>query len=105
MKEKTYMNQELIKVKLFDNNGIDTLFFAIPGIDGGRSVNLNDTSGQKDLKLIFEDLLKIISNHDVELKLSVDDSYKKGLYKEVCTEYIEELNKEIKVVRKEIKTL
>ena len=105
MNEKTSMNQACIIVKLFDNNGIDTLLFSIPSTNEGISVNLNDTSGQKDLKFVFEELLKILSNQDVELKLLVDDSYKKGLYKEVCTEYIAELNKEIKEVRKEIRLI
>lgn len=105
MNEKTSMNQACIKVKLFDNKGIDTLLFSIPDTNEGISVNLNDTSGQKDLKFVFEELLKILSNQDVELKLLVDDSYKKGLYKEVCTEYIAELNKEIKEVRKEIRLI
>ena len=35
----------------------------------------------------------------------IDKLYKKGLYKEVCQEYISDLNEEIKEVREEIKNL
>lgn len=44
MSEKISMNQEVIDVKLFDDNGTDTLLFNIPGVKDGVSVNLNETS-------------------------------------------------------------
>ena len=103
MNEKTSMNQEIVNVTLYDNNGIDTLLFEIPE-EEGIAVNLNETSGQKDLKNVFEKVLKRLSLNDLELKLSIDETYKKGLYKEVCEEYISDLNNEIRVVRSEIKS-
>lgn len=105
MNEKISTNQEVIMVKLFDNNGIDTLLFSIPSTNEEIPVNLNETSGQKDLKIVFEKLLIILNNQDIKLNLSIDPSYKKGLYKEVCKEYIADLNKEIKEVRKEINSI
>lgn len=102
MKEKTSMNQEIINVKLLDDNGVDTLLFEIPEIEDGISVNLNTNEGQNDLKKVFENLLVIINKQDVELKLEIAEQYKKGLYKEVCAEYIDDLNKEIKAVRAEV---
>lgn len=101
MNEKTSMNQEIVNVTLYDNNGVDTLLFEIPE-EEGITVNLNETSGQKDLKNVFERVLKRLSSNDLELKLSIDEKYKKGLYKEVCEEYISDLNNEIRVVRSEI---
>lgn len=105
MSEKISTNQEVIDVKLFDDNGTDTLLFNIPGVKDGVSVNLNATSGQKDLKIVFEKILKMLNSKDIELNLTIDEQYKKGLYKEVCTEYISDLNKEIEEVRAEIKKL
>ena len=66
---------------------------------------MNATSGQKDLKIVFEKILKMLNSKDIELNLTIDEQYKKGLYKEVCTEYISDLNKEIEEVRAEIKKL
>lgn len=105
MKEKTSTNLEVIDVKLFDDRGVDTLLFLLPGVKNGISVNLNETSGQKDLKLVFEKILNRLNTKDIELRLSIDEQFKKGLYKEVCVEYISDLNNEIKAVRAEIQKL
>ncbi len=102
MKEKTSMNQVTINAKLVDVNGTDTLIFELPEIEDGISVNLNANEGQNDLKRVFESLLVIINTQDVLIKLEIDDEYKKTLYKEVCAEYIEDLNKEIKRVRSDV---
>jgi hypothetical protein len=102
MKEKKSMNQEVINVELFSNNGVDTLLFKELGSKEGISVNLNSTTGQQDLKNVFGNLLHILQNKDVELRLNINPLYKKGLYKEVCEEYIKDLNKEIKAVRADI---
>ncbi len=102
MKEKTSMNPEMINVRLLDLDKVDTLIFEVPETENGISVNLNNNEGQKDLKKVFENLLVLINDHDVELKLEIDEHYKKGLYKEVCAEYIDDLNKEIKSVRREV---
>lgn len=102
MKEKTSMNPEMINVRLLDLDGVDTLIFELPETENGISVNLNNNEGQNDLKKVFENLLVLINDHDVELKLEIDEHYKKGLYKEVCAEYIDDLNKEIKSVRREV---
>lgn len=105
MSEKISTNQEIINVKLLEDNGTDIMLFYIPGEENGISVNLNETSGQKDLKNVFGRILKILNTKDVVLELNIDKLYKKGLYKEVCQEYISDLNEEIKEVREEIKNL
>ena len=46
--------------------------------------------------------IQILNTKDIELELRIDEQYKKGLYIEVCNEYIMDLNKEIKEVRTEI---
>ena len=102
MSEKTSMNQGVIEVKLFDNKGADTLLFSFPDTGDDIYVNLNETSSQKDLKEVFGKLLEILYSKDIQLKLVIDEKYKKGLYKEVCIEYIEDLNKEIRSIRSEI---
>lgn len=102
MKEKISMNQEKISVVLYDNNGVDTLRFDFPEIKEGILVNLDKTSGQKDLKKVFETLLKKLNSSDVTLELTIEKQYKKGLFKEVCTEYISDLNSEIQQIRAEI---
>lgn len=102
MKEKTSMNQEIINAKLIELDGVDTLIFKIPEIEDDIAVNLNSNEGQNDLKKVFENLLVIINEKEVEIQLEIDEQYKKGLYKEVCLEYIEDLNKEIKSVREEV---
>lgn len=104
MKEKTSTNQETLDVKLFDDNGIDTLLFCVSSDGEGISVNLNDTSGQNDFKRVFETILKELDTRDIIFNLIIDDHYKKGLYKEVCEEYIADLNKEINTIRDEIKS-
>ena len=105
MKEKISMSREIIEVLLHDDNGTDTLLFEIPGVKAGIPVNLNAASGQSDLKKVFEKLIKKLNVNDIELKLKIDEQYKKNLYIEVCNEYISDLNKEIKEVRTEIKNL
>lgn len=102
MKEKISMNQE-IKVILLEKNEVDYLCFEFD--KDVVEVNLNDVSGQQDLKTVFSKLLKLINDKDVELKLEIADGYKKGLYKEVCYEYVDDLNNEIKEVREEMKKL
>lgn len=39
---------------------------------------------------------------DVALQLSIEDGYSKGLYKDVCEEYIRDLSKEIGEVKQNI---
>ena len=45
---------------------------------------------------MFEILLKELIKKKFALKLNVQDNYKTELYKDVCNEYINALNEEIK---------
>lgn len=63
------------------------------------TVNLNSEDSTHSLKTAFSALLQDMLVQPIELKLNMpseDDG--KGLYKEVCTEYINELNREIRNV-------
>lgn len=66
------------------------------------SVNLNSTSSQNELKQVFSKLLELLMEEDIVLELSVADGYKKGLYKDVCVEYIKDLNHELIQVKEAI---
>ena len=58
----------------------------------------------KDIKIAKQKVLErnLSSEKEEERIREIDEHYKKGLYIEVCREYIDDLNKEIKSVRGEI---
>lgn len=58
-------------------------------------VNLNNANNQQDIKKVFVKLLEMLFDNDIKLQLEIAEGYSKGLYKEVCTEYINELQKEL----------
>ena len=96
------MNQEvkIIKVELKKYNSYDMLSFYIKQIE--YYVNLNSENSQNDLKTIFSILLEQMIENPIELEFEIAQGYKSGLYIDVCTEYIKELNREIKQVIKKI---
>lgn len=86
------MNQDnIINVEL-KKEDIDILEFQF---DNPVKINLN-SSNNKDLKEMFEILLKELIKKKFVLKLKIQDNYKIELYKDVCNEYINALNEEIK---------
>lgn len=97
------MNQRVIEVKLAVLSDADVLIF---GLDEERPeayvVNLNSTSSQAELKNIFSYLLRILLEEDILLKYAVAPGYRKDLYKEVCKEYIDDLNHELSQVKASI---
>lgn len=87
------MNQDnIIDVELKKEDEIDILEFQF---DNPVKINLNSSSN-KDLKEMFEVLLKELINKKFTLKLKIQENYKTELYKDVCDEYINALNEEIK---------
>ena len=87
------MNQDnIINVELKKEEDVDILEFQF---DNPVKINLN-SSNNKDLKEMFEILLKELIKKKFELKLNVQENYKTELYKDVCNEYINALNDEIK---------
>ncbi len=98
MKGKIFMSQEkkVINVALAKRNEIDQMIFKF---ENECNVNLNDESGQNDLKIVFSQLLKELIDGPIELKYIEDDIYDVNLYKDVCKEYIKDLNREVEEIR------
>ena len=94
------MNQKVIEVKLAVLSDVDVLIF---GIDEEKPeayvVNLNSDNSQTALKNVFSQLLKMLLEENVLLKYTVAANYQKTLYKDVCKEYIDDLNRELSQVR------
>lgn len=87
------MNQDnIIYVELKKEDESDVLEFQF---ENPVKINLNSTDN-KDLKEMFEVLLKELINKKFVLKLKIQENYKTDLYKDVCNEYIKALNDEIK---------
>lgn len=87
------MNQDnIIYVELKKENELDILEFQF---ENPVKINLNN-SNNRDLKEMFEVLLKELIKKKFTLKLNVSNDYKTGLYIDVCNEYIYALNEEIK---------
>ena len=66
-------------------------------------VNLNSPSNQTEIKDVFSKLLEMLIKDDITLQLTIAKDYSKGLYKDVCTEYIQDLNREIAQVMTSVK--
>lgn len=91
------MNLAKYRVKLELINEVDVLSFFV-GSDTypqGLRVNLNSPDGQNDLAKVFAVALKELEDKPFEFVLEISDGYAKGLYKDVCSEYIACLNVEI----------
>ena len=96
------MNQITLNVKLFaENTDDDILAFLFE--DAESRVNLNTDSCQAELKEAFSKLIKLSLDNDVSLNLIIEDGYGRGLYKDVCTEYIAELQRELDSVKEKIR--
>ena len=100
------MNQITINVKLYSNesNKDDILAFLFE--DETKEIHLNTDSCQFELKGVFSKLLTQSLKNEVTLNLIVADNYGRVLYKEVCEEYISDLQHELDnikdTIRKEI---
>ena len=96
------MSQITLNVKLFaESTDDDILAFLFE--DAESRVNLNTDSCQAELKEAFSKLIKLSLDNDVSLNLIIEDGYGRGLYKDVCTEYIAELQRELDSVKEKIR--
>lgn len=100
------MNQETINVTLLaldDDN--DILRFHIDGEN--LDINLNKSDCQNAMKNMFSVLLKKAVHTDLSLEFSADQGYTRGMYIEVCEEYVRDLNRElcevVDTIRSELK--
>ncbi len=96
------MNQITLDVKLYEDSGEnDILSFQFEDTEG--KVYLNSDSCQAQMKEVFSRLIILSLNDDIQLKLIIDEGYGRGLYKDVCSEYIKELQKELDNVKDRIR--
>jgi hypothetical protein len=96
------MNQ-IIDVLLTVNGEEDVLIFKLDEEHPDDYViDLNSDTNQSQLKKVFSKLLELLLVNDIELKYSVVEGYSKGLYKDVCEEYVHDLNSEIASVKTQI---
>ncbi len=107
MKGKIFMNQKQIEVLLTVVGESDVLNFILDQEKPDEYVvNLNSDTSQSELKKVFSKLLELIIENDVKLVLKIAEGYSKVLYMDVCTVYIDDLNREIsnvaESVRKEV---
>ena len=97
------MNQRTIKVLLSaEDEGKDILSFFVSE-DHPLIVNLNTPDCQTDLQSVFAALLKESISNDIELALEIDEKYGRTLYKDVCTEYIKQLNNELAKTQEKVR--
>lgn len=89
-------------VELKELNDEDVMIFNLDGDSDKYVIYMNRSSGQADMKGVFTKLLELLIDKDVTLELKIAEGYSKGLYKEVCSEYISELNREIIQVKASI---
>lgn len=92
-----------INVELTVLGETDVLIFCLDDEQPEKYVvNLNSSSSQSEIKEVFSRLLEILITDDIILKLKFSEGYSKVLYKDVSTEYINDLNREILQVKESI---
>ncbi len=97
------MNQT-VDVELTVNGTEDVLIFKLDEDHPyDYTIELNNESNQLQIKKVFSKLLEMLIESDIDLNLVIADGYSKGLYKDVCSEYIVALNQEITEVKENIK--
>jgi hypothetical protein len=98
------MKQEKINVLLKNIDDHDLLVFEISSGDKSKdlSINLNSDNCQSEIKKVFSSLLEKMINSEIQLELKIDPQYSKGLYIDVCKEYITNLNREIEQIHNEL---
>lgn len=65
-------------------------------------VSLNSANNQTDIKRVFTKILEMLFDNDITLTFEIAEGYSKGLYKDVCSEYVSELQKEISAVKEQL---
>ena len=107
MSENTSMIQEVISVKLQTVEDKDVLFFDIidEQHENGITINLNSEDGRQDLVELFSALLNKMTQTKIILKFKVENGYSKGLFKDVASEYVTALSKEINNVYSEMASI
>lgn len=93
----------VIKVQLTVVGEEDVLIFVLDEENPDKYiVHLNSANNQTDIKSVFSKILEMLFCNEVNLQLEIAEGYAKGLYKDVCEEYINELQKEISDVKEQL---
>ena len=90
-----------VELKLIDDEDV-LVFYLTDKRSDDCSIKLNSPTAQQEIKKVFSALLKLLVENEIELNFIVCDDYTRGLYKDVCREYVNELQKEIKNVKTSI---
>ncbi|WP_124061316.1 hypothetical protein [Gordonibacter sp. Marseille-P4307] len=69
-----------------------------PSVD----VDIKDSNGTEQLKKMFSSLLEELSKDDVEVVFNKTADYKVAMYEDVCREYVDVLNQELKQARQRL---
>lgn len=93
----------IVKVELKEIGTEDVMVFKMDEEQTEFVIEMNNSRSQIKMKEVFTRLLELLLESDVTLKLSIAEGYSKGLYKEVCTEYIKDLNRELTQVKDSIR--
>ena len=107
--EGKYMNQasntssEVVKIetRLFQEDGICKLEFIFPS-DDKIIIDTEEPDTQKNLKRVFNKIIELLLEKDVEIEDLQEDGGSE-MAKEIFSDYIESLNKEVQGIRDEIK--
>jgi len=67
-----------------------------------KSVRLTSTQGVNDLKDVFVTLLNKLTTDDVLVELVDNPDYDNKMYRDICAEYVVELNKDIAEARRNL---
>lgn len=103
MKGRIFMSQKVIDVILTVSADVDVLAFQLDEKNpDAYTVNLNSSASQLELKRVFSKLLQLLLEEDIILQLVVAEGYGKILHKDVCREYIDDLNRELVQVKENL---
>ena len=88
------MNQRTIKVLLTCTEDKDVLKFSISDTES-LDINLNSASCQAEIKKLFSRILMIGIEEDIVFDFCIDKEYNRGLYIDVCKEYMKDMQREL----------
>ena len=103
MNQASNTSSEVVKIetRLFQEDGICKLEFIFPS-DDKIIIDTEEPDTQKKLKRVFNKIIELLFEKDVEIEDLQEDGGSE-MAKEIFSDYIESLNKEVQGIRDEIK--
>lgn len=101
MKENAFTSRETrtVTATLRIDDAQDVLVFSL---DKKYTIHLKSNSSQLEIKTVFSALLDSLLKQPIKIVLEIEDGYSNNLLKDVCSAYIEDLNKEIDQIARKI---